>query len=80
MTPTLRKAAILSLVILSLAALLAVLLLDDPDLDLDTGPGELGQGGEPTEEPSEQPTGGPTVQPTRNPTLFCKFFAKRHKF
>ena len=47
MTPTLRKAAILSVVILSLAALLAVLFLDGPDLDPDMGPGEPGQGGEP---------------------------------
>ena len=43
MTSTLRKAAILSLVLVTLTMLLAVLLLDGPDQDYDTGPGEPDQ-------------------------------------
>ena len=60
MTPTLRKAAILSLVLVTLTILLAVLLLDGPDQDYDTGPGEPGQGEEPADKPAREEAAEPT--------------------
>ena len=54
MTRTFRKATILSLSIIALAALLAVLLLKGQELDPNMGPGKPDQAEEPTDKPSRE--------------------------
>jgi len=63
MTPALRKAAVLSLVLVALTITGAVLLLNEPDRDYGTEPGEIGETSRP-EEQAEKPSRKETAIPT----------------